>query len=89
MDNEAPTALEKTTTNMDITYQLVPPGNHKAKNAERAIKTFKKHFIAGLCSVDTDFHLQLWNRILQQAKTSLRPPAKIKFTPTTVGLHAI
>ena len=48
MDNEAPTALEKTTTNMDITYQLVPPGNHKAKNAERAIKTFKKHFIAGL-----------------------------------------
>ena len=37
---------------MNIKYQLVPPSNHRANNAERAIQTFKNHFIAGLCSVD-------------------------------------
>ena len=28
---------------------------------------FKKNFIAGLCSVDANFRLQLWDRLLQQA----------------------
>ena len=71
MNNEASTALKMTIASMNITYQLVPPSNHRAKNAERVIQTFKNHFIAGLCSVDKDFHLQLWDRILQQSTISL------------------
>ena len=59
MDNEASTAIKLTMTTMDIKYQLVPPSNHRSKNAERGIQTFKNHFIAGLCSVDKYFHLQL------------------------------
>ena len=39
-------------TTMDINYQLVPPSNHISKNADRAIQTFKKHFIVVLYSVD-------------------------------------
>ena len=71
MDKEASTALKKATTTMDIKYQSVPPSNHRAKNADRDIHTFKKHFVAWLCSVDSDFHLQLWDKILQQEKISL------------------
>ena len=59
MFNEASTALNMTMNSMNINYQLVPPSNHRANNVERAIQTFKNHFIAGMCSVDKYFHLQL------------------------------
>ena len=59
MYNETSTALNMRMTSMNIKYQLVTPSNDRANNSERAIKTFKTHFIAGLCRVDKDFHLQL------------------------------
>ena len=71
MDNESSTALNMTMTSMNIKYQFVPPSDHRANNAERAIQTFKKHFISVLCSVDKDFHIQLWDRILQKSSISL------------------
>ena len=71
MDNEAYNALNLTKITMKIKYQLVPPINHRENNAEREIQTFRNHFIAGLCSVDKYFHLQLWDRLLQKAKISL------------------
>jgi hypothetical protein len=39
----------------DIAYQLVPP-----HCAERAIQTFKEHFVTVLSSVDPAFPLHLW-----------------------------
>ena len=72
MYNDASTVLKRTMTSMNTNYQLLPSSNHRANNAERAIKTFKDHFIAGMCSVDKDFHLQLRDRILQKAKSSLK-----------------
>ena len=39
--------------------------------AERAIRTFKNHFISGLCSVDKNFPLHLWCRLLDQAELTL------------------
>ena len=71
MDNEAYTALKITMTSMNIKYQSVPSSNHRENNAERSIQIFKNHFVLGLCSVDKDFHLQLWEIILHQAKISL------------------
>ena len=56
---------------MDIKYQLMYPGNQIYNNIERSIHKLKNHFIALIFSVDTYFHLQLWDRILQQAKISL------------------
>ena len=51
MDNKASTALNLKMTTKNIKYKLVPPSNHRTNNAERAIKTFKNHFISGMCSV--------------------------------------
>ena len=64
MENEASTALNMTMMTMNIKYQLVPPSNHRAKNAEKAIQTLKNHFIVRLCSVDKYFHLKLWDILL-------------------------
>jgi hypothetical protein len=55
LDNEASFALRNYLTKQGITYQLAPPHIHRRNNAERAIQTFKNHFIAGLCSVDPTF----------------------------------
>ena len=51
MDNEASTSLNMKMTSMNIKYQLVPPSNHRANNAERLIQTFKNNFISVLCRV--------------------------------------
>jgi hypothetical protein len=54
-----------------IAYQLVPPHCHCRNAAERAIGTFKEHFVAGLYSVDPAFPLHLWDRLLPQAEITL------------------
>ena len=70
MDNEASTDLKIAMITVDIEYQLVPPGNHRANNSERVIQTFKNHFIAGLYIVDKYSHLQYWDRLLHQTTIS-------------------
>ena len=69
MYNKSSTTLKMTMNSMNIKYQLVPPSNHRANNTERYIQTFKKPFITVMCRVDKDFHIQLWEIFLQQAKS--------------------
>jgi hypothetical protein len=71
LDNEAPTALKNFFTVNDIAYQFVPPHFHRRNAAERAIITFKEHFVAGLSSVDPSFPMHLWDRLLPQAEITL------------------
>ena len=71
LDNEASTALKSFITNQQTQYQLTPPHIHRCNAAERAIRTFKNHFISGLCSVDRNFPLHLWCRLLDQAELTL------------------
>jgi hypothetical protein len=54
----------------NIAYQLVRPHCHRRNAAERAIRTFKEHFVAGLSSVDPSFPMQ-WDRLLPQADITL------------------
>ena len=49
----------------------MPPHVHRRNAAERAIRTFKNHFIAGLCSTDKGFPLTLWDKLLPQAELTL------------------
>jgi hypothetical protein len=71
LHNEALTALKNFFTVNDIAYQLVPPHCHRRNAAERAIGTFKEHFVAGLSSVDPSFPMHLWDRLLPQAEITL------------------
>jgi hypothetical protein len=48
LHNEASAALKNFFTANDVEYQLVPPDCHRRNAAERAIQTFKEHFVAGL-----------------------------------------
>jgi hypothetical protein len=71
LDNEASLALRNYLTKQGINYQLSPPHINRRNNVERAVQTFKNHFIAGLCSVDPTFPLKLWDKVLPQATITL------------------
>jgi hypothetical protein len=71
LDNEASTALKNFFTVNNIAYQLVRPHCHRRNAAERAIRTFKEHFVAGLSSVDPSFPMNLWDRLLPQVEITL------------------
>jgi hypothetical protein len=71
LDNEASVTLKNFFTTNDITYQLVPPHWHRRNATERAIRTFKEHFVTGISSVDSSFPMHLWDRLLPQAEITL------------------
>jgi hypothetical protein len=71
LDNEALKALKNFFTVKNIAYQLVPPHCHRRNAAERAIRTFKEHFVAGISSLDPSFPMNLWDRLLPQSEITL------------------
>ena len=71
LDNESSKDLISAMQKKKINHQLVPPHNHRANAAERAIQTFKSHFKAGLASLDPTFPVTEWDRLLPQAFLTL------------------
>ena len=71
LDNETSHALETFARTDNISIQYCAPHQRRALRAERAIRTFKNHFIATLCTVAHDFPLALWDELLPQAELCL------------------
>jgi hypothetical protein len=71
LDNEASKLLKDYLYHQDIAFQLVPPYSYTRISAERAIRSFKDHLIAGVCSTDKSFPMHLWDRILPKAVITL------------------
>jgi hypothetical protein len=66
-------------TGMD--YKLVPPGQHRLNQAERAIQTFKAHFISILAGVDDKFSLLLWCHLLEPTELNLNLLCQSRVAP--------
>ena len=71
LDNETSAPLETFARNNAITIEYCPPHQHRSLKAERAIRTFKNHFIATLGTVDSNFPMQLWDELLPQTELCL------------------
>ena len=56
-DNECSAAMKAHIKANNMDYELVPPGQHRRNQAERAIQTFKAHFLSILAGVDDRFPL--------------------------------
>jgi hypothetical protein len=69
LGNEASAAFKNLFTTNDVEYQLVPPPCHRRNAAERAIRTYKEHFVTGISSVDPTFPLHLWDRLFPKRKS--------------------
>lgn len=81
MDNEASQSLQQAINSRDINFQLAPPHIHRRNAAERAIRTFKNHFIAGLASTPTGFPMHLWCRLLPRAILTLNLLRQSRINP--------
>ena len=86
MDNQATKHIKQFLTENECKLQLVEPHNQRVNAAERAIQTFKDAFIAALATTDSNFPLQLWDKITPQVqdtlnmmRTSRVDPAKLAY----------
>ena len=66
----------------NIQTQLVAPGNHRANNAERAIQTFKCHFISGLATCDPSLSISEAKQLTQQALITLNILRQSRLNPS-------
>ena len=64
-----------------IDFKLCPPNDHLINQAEKAINTWKCHFLAGLSGVDPNSPLHLWCRILPQATQTLNLLRRSRINP--------
>jgi hypothetical protein len=90
LDNETSDALEDFFRSRNIQFQYVPPHNHRANRAERAIRDVKNHLIAILATTHKEFPLYLWDELLEQAQitlNSLRPFARNPDISAYHGIH--
>eukprot|EP00804_Cyclotella_cryptica_P006956 CCRYP_007094-RA/>CCRYP_007094-RA protein AED:0.42 eAED:0.49 QI:0/0/0/1/0/0/2/0/132 len=70
-DNEKSAAYKMAITNSGMSFQLVPPDDHRRNIAEKATQTWKDHFIAIISGTDTKFPLHLWCQLLPQIEHQL------------------
>jgi hypothetical protein len=59
IDNQASQTIKKFLTKKQSKLMLVEPHNHHVNATERAIRTFKDHFVSALTTTDSKFPLQL------------------------------
>jgi hypothetical protein len=72
LDNETSAQFKDHIENTEnLIYQLVPPRDHRTNPCERAIQTFKNHFIAMLSGADPNFPTNCWDLLLPQANITL------------------
>jgi hypothetical protein len=71
LDNQATKHIKKFLTKNDCKLQVVEPHNHRVNATERAIQTFKTAFISALATTDSDFPLQLWDKLTPQVQDRL------------------
>ena len=87
LDNECSQDLKDAFQSYQISFQRVPPKEHRANAAERAIRTFKNHFVSILCTVDSQFPLSEWDRLLPQATLTLNLLRSSRIHPS-LSAHA-
>ncbi len=71
MDNQATQVIKRFFDTHDCDLLLVEPHNHRVNAAEQAIQMFKVHFLSALAMTDSDFPLQLWDRLTPQVESIL------------------
>lgn len=89
MDNESAADTRQFLAESQIQTQLVPPSNHRANKAERAIRTFKNHFIAALSGLPSQFPQAQWDHLLPQIELTLNLLRRCRIKPQISAWEAV
>ena len=71
LDNETSHDFMKHLRASNINVDLAPPHQHRRNKAERAIRTYKNHFIATMAGVHPNFPSYAWNELMSHAEITL------------------
>ena len=71
LDNEILAAYRKEIWATYMTFQLVPPDDHRCNLAEKAIQTWKYHFIGVVSGTAATFPVHLWCQAISQVERQL------------------
>ena len=71
LDNKCSQDLQKAIQKQNLNFQLVPPHVHRQNAAERAIRTFNRHFLSTLAMCNTNYPISKWDRLLRQSELTL------------------
>ena len=66
LDNECSIELKAALRKNNRNFELTPPNVHRRNAAERATRTLKNHFLAGLATCDPELPICEWDRLLPQ-----------------------
>ena len=83
------TPLKKYLRAKKCRWKFVELANHRVNASERAIQTLKNHFISGLCSTDSQWPTQLWDKLANQAATKLKILRRSRIDPTKLAFHQL
>ena len=81
LDNEAPEELKHAIRENKCRVELMPADMHRRNVAERAIQTFKGHFISVLSGVADSFPINQWDELLPQSVLTLNLLRQSKVAP--------
>jgi hypothetical protein len=71
LNNQASAKYKATIEASGMTYELVPPEEHRRNMAENAIQTFKDHFVGVLSGCAPSMPIHLWCQLLPQVERQL------------------
>ena len=71
LDNQKSVVYEEAICALGMTFELVPPDDHWRNMAEKAIQTFKDHFVGILSGCAPTFPLHLWCQLLPHVEQQL------------------
>jgi hypothetical protein len=72
-----------------ISFQPVPPQNHRTNSVERSIRTTKSHFISVLASAHATFPPARWHLLLSITKLNLNHMRGFSLDPTISAWHGL
>jgi hypothetical protein len=81
LDNEISKDMITEIEKRQMNYQIAAPGDHRLNFAERAIQTFKNHFVSVLHGCDPQFPANQWDRLLPQAVMTLNMVRPSRLNP--------
>ena len=89
MDNQATEYIKKFLPTKDCALLVVEPHNHWVNAAKRAIQTFKDAFIVALATTDSEFPLQLWDKLAPQVQNTLNLLRQARINPNILAYEAL
>ncbi len=89
MDNQATKVIKVYLKPRHVDLQLAEPHNHRVNATKRAIQTLKNHFIGALGTMDSNFPVQLWDKLALQVQDSINLLRQSRINPKQSAYPAL